>query len=156
MASKVKAFTISIAIPLIVGAVAAFISRSGMADFGLLKQPPLTPPKIVFPIVWTILFILMGISSYLIKHSNYNPAIVDNALTSYGVQLGVNFFWPIFFFKFGWYLFSFIWLLLLLVLIIVTTSAFYKISRLAAYLMLPYIAWVMFAGYLNLGIYFLN
>jgi tryptophan-rich sensory protein len=156
MASKVKAFTISIAIPLIVGAVAAFISRSGMADFGLLNQPPLTPPKIVFPIVWTILFILMGISSYLIKYSHYEPAIVDNALTSYGVQLGVNFFWPIFFFKFGWYLFSFIWLLLLLALIIITSSAFYKISKLAAYLMLPYIAWVMFAGYLNLGIYLLN
>jgi tryptophan-rich sensory protein len=156
MASKAKSFIISIAIPLIVGAAAAFISRSGMADFSLLNQPPLTPPKIVFPIVWTILFILMGISSYLIKNSNYEPAIVDNALTSYGIQLGVNFFWPIFFFKFGWYLFSFIWLLLLLVLIIVTTSAFYKISKLATYLMLPYIVWVMFAGYLNLGIYLLN
>jgi tryptophan-rich sensory protein len=102
------------------------------------------------------LFILMGTASYLIKLSDSNAKAVDNALTLYVIQLTVNFLWPIFFFKLGLYLFSFIWLLLLLVLIIATAVAFYKISKPAAYLMLPYIAWVMFAGYLNLGIYLLN
>ncbi|MBR1442660.1 MAG: tryptophan-rich sensory protein, partial [Firmicutes bacterium] len=111
MSSKTKNLIINIAIPLFVGAVSAFISRDGMQNFENIAKPPFSPPAILFPIVWTVLFILMGIASYLVSSSKSHLS-PDNALTVYYIQLGVNFFWSIFFFKFGLYLFSFFWLIL--------------------------------------------
>ena len=151
-----KSLIIAIAIPLLVGAISGFISSNSMEQFGQLNQPPLAPPGFLFPIVWTILYVLMGIASYLVFSSNKKQEDVKDALTVYALQLAVNFFWPIFFFNLEWYLFSFFWLILLWVLILYTILLFYQISKPAAYLMVPYLLWVTFAGYLNLGIYVLN
>lgn len=156
MRIDVKKLLICIAIPLLVGIVSGLISRSGMETFNQITKPPLSPPAILFPIVWSILYTLMGIASYLIVVSDADKTLKDNALTSYGLQLIVNFFWSIFFFNFGWYLFSFLWLVLLWVLILNCIFLFYGINKTAAYLMIPYLLWVTFAGYLNLAIYFLN
>ena len=145
-----------IALPLLVGTISAFLTRSAMSTFDMLILPPLSPPGWLFPVVWTCLYILMGIASYLIYTSNADEQKISRALTVYGYQLTANFLWPIFFFHFEWYLFSFVWIVLLFFLILVTTVRFYRISKPAAYLMIPYLVWVAFAGYLNFGIWWLN
>jgi len=127
-----------------------------MEAFQRLNQPPLSPPGWLFPVVWTILFLLMGIASYLVFTSKESRDAVNTALLVYGIQLVVNFFWSIFFFNFGAYLFSFFWLILLWVLILAVLLLFGRISKAAGYLMLPYLLWVSFAGYLNLAIYLIN
>ena len=151
-----KPLLICVAIPLAVGGLAALLSREGMNVFASLEKPPLSPPGGLFPVVWTILYVLMGIASYLVFTSGADRKTVGAALRVYGFQLAVNFLWPIFFFNFGWYLFSFVWLLLLLLLILVTFARFWKISVPAACLLIPYLIWVVFAGYLNLGVALLN
>lgn len=145
-----------IGIPLVVGGVAAFLSHGGMSMFATLKQPPLSPPGWLFPVVWTILYVLMGIASYLVWTSAAEESIIADAIVLYCYQLTVNFLWPIFFFDFGWYLFSFFWLLLLWLLVYLNFRTFYNISKAAGYLLLPYLVWVTFAGYLNLGVWLLN
>ncbi len=146
----------SIAIPLAVGGLSAFLSGGGMQTFESITKPPLSPPGWLFPVVWTILYTLMGIASYLVYQAEASVASKEKALAIYGYQLLVNFLWPIFFFDFGWYLFSFFWLLLLWVLVFWMIRLFYDISKTAAYLMMPYLIWLTFAGYLNLGIWILN
>lgn len=145
-----------IAIPLLMGGLSAFISGGGMQAFGMLTQPPLSPPGRLFPVVWTILYIMMGIASWLVWTSDINKQDIFYALMVYGRQLFVNFFWPIFFFRLNWYLFAFVWLLLLWGLILANILVFYPIRKTAAYLLIPYLVWVTFAGYLNLGIWYLN
>ncbi|MBE6729339.1 MAG: tryptophan-rich sensory protein [Ruminococcaceae bacterium] len=144
-----------IAVPLVVGAISGFISMSGMEEFKALIKPPLSPPPILFPIVWSILFILMGIASYLVYTSEKSDK-VSVALVFYAIQLIFNFFWSIIFFNGQAYLFAFIWLVVLWLLILITTILFYQISKPAGYLMVPYLIWVAFAGYLNFAIYLLN
>lgn len=143
-------------IPLSVGAVSGVISGGGMDSFSEMVKPPLSPPGWLFPIVWTILFIFMGISSYLVASADVDPMQKRVALIFYGIQLFFNFFWSIIFFNLEWYLFAFIWLAILWSLILATTVLFWRISKTAGYLMLPYLAWVTFAGYLNFAIYLLN
>lgn len=150
-----KKLIINIAIPLGVGALSALISMGGMDSFASLNKPPLSPPGWLFPVVWSILYILMGISSYLITESG-KPARSKTALTVYGIQLFFNFMWSIIFFNFEAYLFAFIWLLALLALVIINAILFYRIDRRAGLLFIPYIIWVIFAGYLNFGIFLLN
>lgn len=150
-----KKLIICIAIPLLVGGLAALITMGSMESFALLNKPPLSPPGWLFPVVWTILYTLMGIASYLVYTSG-QPYRSKTALTVYGVQLFFNFFWSIIFFNLEMYLFAFIWLVVLWLLILVTTVLFYRIEKSAGYLMIPYLIWVTFAGYLNLGIYILN
>ncbi len=145
-----------IAIPLLVGAAAAFLSGGGMEAFGTVNKPPLSPPGWLFPIVWTILYTLMGIASYLIITSEGTKEEINRALKIYAYQLVVNFLWPTFFFNFRWYFFSFLWLILLWILIVIMIREFSKISKTASYLLIPYLLWVTFAGYLNLGIWWLN
>ena len=145
-----------ILIPLSVGAVSGIISGSGMDSFEIMVKPALSPPSWLFPIVWTLLFILMGIASYLVFTSNADKVDIVRALAFYGVQLFFNFFWSIIFFNFEWYLVAFIWLVVLWILIVITAVLFYRISKSAGYLMIPYILWVAFAGYLNFAIYLLN
>lgn len=124
-----------------------------METFQSLNKPALSPPGWLFPVVWTVLYILMGIASYLVLTSGQpNRA----ALTVYGIQLVFNFFWSIIFFNLESYLFAFIWLVFLWILIFTTMILFYRISKLAGYLLLPYLLWVTFAGYLNFCIYLLN
>ena len=145
-----------IAIPLAVGGLAGLLSGGGMKAFESLNKPPLSPPGWLFPIVWTVLYILMGISSYLIFNSDTDSVKKNNALSIYWYQLLVNFLWPIFFFNFQWYLFAFVWLILLWLLIWIMIKHFREISPVAAFLNIPYLIWVTFAGYLNLGIWWLN
>ena len=156
MQEKLKNLLLCIAIPVLTGSLSGFLTRGSMQVFRQLNKPPLSPPGAVFPIVWTILYILMGIASYLVFSSGAGQGDIRNALSVYGLQLAVNFIWPLFFFNLGWYFFSFVWLVLLWLLILITIRLFYHISRPAAYLLLPYLLWVTFAGYLNLGIAILN
>jgi len=156
MNTKIKPLLISISIPLLVGGLSAFLTRNSMETFTQLNKPPLSPPGILFPIVWTILYFLMGLASYLILTSNSPAGQIKEALFVYALQLGINFFWSIFFFNNEWYLFSFFWLVLLWIFILRTIQLFLPISKTAGYLMIPYLIWVTFAGYLNLGIWWLN
>ncbi len=156
MKLKRRELLVCIAIPLAAGGVSAWLSREGMSAFEALNKPPLSPPGWLFPAVWTILFVLMGLASYLVLTSDQPRQTVRRALRLYGIQLGVNFFWPIFFFNLSLYLFSFLWLILLWILILAAIERFYQISQTAGYLMVPYFLWVTFAGYLNLGVYLLN
>ena len=151
-----KLLLICIAIPQAVGGLSALFSRGSMEVFSALNKPPLSPPGWLFPVVWTLLYTLMGIASYLVVASNSSKQTIRKALLPYGIQLAVHFFWPIFFFNYSRYLFSFVWLVLLLVLIVWTMVRFYPISKAAGELLLPYLLWVIFAGYLNLGTYLLN
>ena len=151
---KTKPLIINLLISLGVGGLSALLTADSMKIYSCLIQPPLAPPPWLFPIVWTVLFLLMGISSYLIWVSD--SALRESVLTVYAIQLAVNFFWPIIFFGLEKYLFAFFWLISLIVLVIVMIVLFYKIKPSAAYLQLPYLAWLLFAAYLNLAIYLLN
>lgn len=153
---SIKSFIIAIVVPLAVGGLSAFITRGNMSDFELLNKPPLTPPAILFPIVWTILYILMGIASYFVYVSDSTREAKKTALTVYGIQLGFNFFWSILFFNFKLYFISFVWLFVMWLLILMTILIFYAIDKRSAYLMIPYILWVTFAGYLNFYIFLAN
>lgn len=152
--SKFKTLILCILIPLLTGILSALISNESMQVFSQINKPPLSPPGFLFPIVWTILYILMGIASYIVVISNDHRT--DSALRVYGLQLFFNFFWSIFFFNLEWYLFSFLWLIVLWLLILLTIIRFSQINKTAGLLMIPYLLWVSFAGYLNLGIYLLN
>lgn len=156
MKENTKLLIKSLALPLLTGAVAGLLTRNAMQDFEVLIKPPLSPPGWLFPVVWTILYALMGYSAYLIQTSSADAEEKSDALMLYHYQLIVNFLWSIFFFNFGWYLFSLVWLLLLWVLIILMIRSFSQISKTAAYLNIPYLLWVTFAAYLNAGIWWLN
>lgn len=151
-----KLLIICIAIPLLVGGLSALISNSAMDDFMKLDQPPLSPPSWLFPVVWTILYTLMGVSLYLVLVSDAEQRVISTSITLFTIQLIFNFFWSIWFFNFGLFFFAFAWILALLVLIIAMVVVFSRASKLAAYLNIPYILWVAFATYLNLGIALLN
>lgn len=156
MKIKWKPFIISLAIPLGVGVLAGILSGGGIRAYPQLNQPPLSPPGWVFPIVWTALYLLMGYASYRVYTVGADKLQKRNALILYGIQLFLNFLWPLVFFGLGWYLTAF-WLLLLLWLaIFLTIRTFSAIDERAGDLLLPYILWVSFAGYLNLGVYLLN
>jgi len=122
--------------------------------FASLVSPPLAPPAVLFPIVWTILYTLMAVSITLVISKNGSKS--EDAAKIYYLQLIVNFIWPILFFSFGFLTFSFVWLLLLIALVVVMIVRFYRVSPLAAYLQLPYLVWLLFAAYLNLGYVVLN
>lgn len=156
MKGRIKLLILCILIPLAVGGLSALLTGQQMQAFGALQKPPLSPPGWLFPVVWTILFILMGIASYLVLTAEADPTDRKTALWFYGAQLAFNFLWSIFFFRFDLYLFSFFWLLALWLLILVTMLEFYRIRKAAGWLMVPYLIWVTFAAYLNLGIVLLN
>ena len=157
MWNKIKPYVISIAIALGVGGLSAWLTRGSMDIYERINMPPLSPPGWLFPVVWSILFTLMGISSarvYVVgKRENID---VSTALKVYAIQLAVNFLWSIIFFNLEAFLFAFIWLLLLWVLIIVIIKLFYDVSPVAGLLQIPYLLWVTFAAYLNFMIFVLN
>ena len=150
-----KQLLIALAIPLAVGGLGALLS-GGMDTYQTLNQPPLSPPGWVFPIVWSILYLLMGYASYRVLESGAPKEEIRNALILYGLQLAANFIWPLLFFGGGWFLAAFLWLIVLWVLIFLTIRAFSQIDETAGNLLIPYILWVSFAAYLNFGIYLLN
>lgn len=145
---------INIAIPLAIGGLSGLFISGSTDVYNSLILPPLAPPSILFPIVWTIMYVLMGIASYLVVSSSGTDKKL--ALILYGSQLIVNFFWSIIFFNAQNYLFAFLWLILLAGLIIFTIVSFYKINKKTIWFLLPYLIWVIFAGYLNYAIYVLN
>ena len=156
MKFNLKLFIVFLGLPLFVGGLAGLITNNSMTIFQTLNQPPLSPPGFIFPIVWTILYVLMGIASYLVLSSENNTKLVTTSLKFYLAQLGVNFIWPILFFSFELYLFSFIWILFLIFLVIRTTVLFAQISKPSVYFMIPYLIWLVFAAYLNLAVYLFN
>lgn len=139
-----------ILVPLVAGAVAGMISGSGMAAYEQMAKPPLSPPGWVFPVAWTILYILMGIAVCLVAKS-YDPDSQE-ALRAFWVQLIVNVIWPILFFGLGLCGLAFGWLVLLWVLVFRLWKQFKSIDKRAGYLLVPYLLWLTFAGYLNLSI----
>lgn len=142
----------NILIPVILGGIVGLIISMFM-DYNELNKPPLSPPDFIFGIVWTILYVLMGISYGILDYKNL---IDTNTKNIYYLQLFVNLLWPIAFFVFKWRLFAFIWLLLLVALIIKMIIEFYQKDKIAAYLQIPYLLWSIFASYLNIGVYLLN
>ncbi len=155
---KVNKITLAIciAIPLLVGGLAAFLTKDAMGIFEMVQQPPLSPPAWLFPVVWTILYTIMGVSSYWILNSDAEQEGIQNAIQIYGWQLLINFLWPTFFFNFQWFLFSFFWLVLLWLMVFLMIWKFKDISRIAAIMNIPYLIWLTFAGYLNFAIWLLN
>jgi tryptophan-rich sensory protein len=157
MKKQTRNFIVSVAISLGVGILSALLTRGNMNIYEEVSTPPLSPPSFLFPVVWTVLYVLMGISAAMVYNTRTSPlARRKEALTLYYVSLFFNFFWSIIFFNFRAFLFSFMWLLVLLALIVLTIVKYYKINRTAAYLQIPYAVWVTFAGYLNFGIWILN
>lgn len=148
-----SSFIIAVLIPAAVGTLSALFSGN-KTEYAGLNKPPLSPPGFIFPIVWTILYLLMGISSYMVDESD--SLNKGKALRIYAVQLFFNFFWSIFFFGFSQYFLAFLWLLVLIILIIKMIRRFYSINPLSAYLQIPYLLWCIFAAYLNFMIYRLN
>lgn len=142
----------NILIPVIAGGIVGLII-SGFMDYNTLNKPPLSPPEFLFGIVWTVLYILMGVSYSILDISN----MVDKKVNwIYYSQLVVNLIWPIIFFVLNAKLLSSIWIIFLVVLIIYMIIIFNKKNKLAGYLQIPYLIWSMFATYLNIGVYLLN
>ena len=152
MNKNVWTYIKAILVPLIVGGVVGIVI-SGAMDYNSLEKPPLAPPAIVFPIVWTIIYILMGISYGRLKVKELTNEKIDFI---YYTQLVINALWSIFFFVFKWRLFSFFWILLLIVFVIWMIIEFYKKDKVAGLLQIPYLLWILFASYLNLAFYILN
>jgi len=138
------------------GFLSALLSMSASTAYENFNKPFFSPPGWVFPIVWTILFFLMAVAAYRIWMTGKSGGDVTKALVLYIIQLFLNFLWSIIFFRFRLYAIAFLELLLLLVYILLATFEFYRIDKIAAYLMIPYIAWVSFAGVLNYTIWMLN
>ena len=151
-----KPYIISAGIALGVGALSGLLSMDAMEDYAQqITKPPLSPPGWLFPVVWTILYTIMGISAarvWLAKDS----AARSKGLNLYVTQLIVNFFWSLIFFNAQAFGFAVIWLLLLWALVLLMILQFYKADRLAALLQIPYLIWLTFAAYLSIGVWYLN
>lgn len=150
-----KKIWLFLGLPLAVGGLAALLS-GGMSNYGNLVQPPLSPPGWVFPVVWSLLYLAMGYASWRVYSRGEDPGTVRTGLIAYGVQLFLNFLWPILFFRFEAFLAAFVLLIALWIAIVITMLQFYKSNERAGDLLIPYLLWVTFAGYLNLGVYLLN
>lgn len=158
---KVAAAILCILAPLIVGGVSALMTMNSMSKFGEMEQPPLSPPAWLFPVAWTILYVLMGLASYLIFMGGLNgnkrqKKMATAALVIYGIQLAFNFVWSPLFFNLEWYWFAFGWLVAMWLMIIALMILAGKVSKGAVWCLLPYILWCTFAAYLNIGIAILN
>lgn len=151
---KLKPLLASLVISLGMGGLSALLTQNAMEQYGGLRQPPLSPPGWLFPAVWFVLFVLMGVAAYLVWMRDSTGR--NGALILYGAQLVFNFFWTLIFFNLQNYALAFFWLLALWLLILLTTLQFFKETTAAGWLLVPYLAWVAFAGYLNAGVWLLN
>ena len=142
-----KRLIMYILIPLILGAVVGFLSGSS-DGYKEMITPSFAPPGILFPIVWSILYILMGVSRYMIYDKD--------AIRIYNIQLVVNLLWSFVFFTFKLYLLSFIWIIVLIVLVIIMIRKFYLINKISGLIQIPYVLWLVFASILSYSIYILN
>ncbi len=157
MWNKIKYYVYSIIVTLAVGGLSAFFTSGNRDVYESTATPPLSPPSWVFPVVWTILYVLMAISfARVFVKRKHEPRMRRNAVNIYALNLFFNFFWSIIFFDFNAYLLAFIWLLLLWLIIFVMLLNFYRTDKISGLLLVPYLVWVTFAGYLNLGVFVLN
>lgn len=149
---KILEFIKAILIPVIVGGIVGFLI-SNFIDYDIINKPPLSPSGAIFPIIWTILYILMGVSYGILKTKD----LINNEINLiYYTQLLVNVTWPIVFFVFKWRFISILWIILLLILVIYMTIKFYRKNKIAGLIQIPYILWTIFATYLTIGVYILN
>lgn len=148
-----KKLIIITVITFVVGTFFSFFTMNSMDTFKDLSKP-INVPGVLFPIVWSILYLLMSISCYLIVQSNDKDK--KEGIILYAIQLVINSLWTLIFFGFGAYLLSFIWIIILLIVVIIMLAKFYNINRAAMYINIPYVLWLLFAAYLNLGTYLLN
>ena len=151
-----KTLLLCLALPLAVGLLASLLTLGGMRDYGEMLKPPLSPPGWVFPAVWTLLYLLMGLASWLITGAAVTEDMKQMALSLYAVSLAANFLWPLVFFGLGRYWLALCWLAVLLILVVLTWRQFRRLDRRAGALLVPYILWLCFAAYLNLGAAILN
>lgn len=148
---------ISIGLPLLIGGISSLIIPNMSSIYKSLNKPFFTPPPIVFPIVWTILYILMGIASYMVYIKKFKSVDVSSAMFVYLIQLLLNFLWTIIFFGFRLYGLAFLELFILIIFVILTIKRFYdKAGKKAALLMFPYLIWLIYAAVLNFFIWMLN
>ena len=152
-----KKYILFIVLSLGVGGLSALLTRGNMNLYSEITRPPLSPPSILFPIVWTVLYILMGVGAAMAwNNRSHNLSAARDAIRIFALQLAINFLWSLIFFNLRAFFFAFIWLILLWMLIVLMISRFSLLSVTAGKLQIPYLIWVTFAGYLNLAIYFLN
>lgn len=149
----IKRLVINIIIPLGLGTLSGLLSSS-MNSLDGINQPTFAPAPVLFPIIWTILYILMGVSAYLIEKTNNEKK--EKALKTYYISLAINLLWSFIFFKFQLFLLSTLWIILLLYFVIKMIIEYFKIKKIASYLQFPYILWLIFALILNISIYLLN
>ena len=142
----------NVILPIILGGLVGLIISQFM-DYNTLQKPPLSPPGFIFGIVWSILYLLMGIAYGILVYKGKSDVAVSKI---YWTQLIVNLIWPILFFVFKLRLFSSVWIILLLILVIDMIIKFYKKDKIIGYSQIPYLLWIMFATYLNIGVYILN
>lgn len=153
---NLKKFLISIAIPLLVGGFSALITMGDMGIYKEINRPPLSPPSWLFPVAWTILYFLMGVSLYLVWNKPDTYADKRKAYLLFCLQLFLNFIWSPVFFTARSFLLAFIILVLLIITVAFMIAAFYEIDKRAGLLQIPYLIWLLFAAYLNMAIYILN
>lgn len=153
MKRKILPIIIAITIPILLGGIGGWLGNISTA-FDTLTKPILTPPAIVFPIVWTILYLLMGISSYLVYQSDAKEK--KNALILYAIQLLLNVTWTFVFFHLKWYVLGTLWILILLLIVAIMSYQFHKINKTAGLLQIPYIIWLIFALFLSYQMTLLN
>ena len=154
--SKIKTYLLWILLAEAVGGLAGWLTREDVKIYtDSIAQPPLSPPALVFPVAWTILYALMGIGAARVALAPDSPQR-SRALAVFGLQLGMNFLWSILFFKFQLFGLALVWLIALWCVILWMITAFSRVEQTAARLQIPYLVWVAFAGYLNLGVWVLN
>ncbi len=150
-----KKLLISLAIPLAAGGIGYFLSGNNTQIYESIIKPEFAPPGFIFPIAWSILYILMGVSYYLVVTSN-NTEVRKQSLNVYYTQLILNTLWPLIFFRFRLFLIGFLWVLVLIGLVFYMIYLFKKSNKVSGYLQIPYILWLIFAGALSFSIYRLN
>lgn len=150
--NKIKEYAKSILVPVLIGGIVGLLISPFM-DYNSLEKPFLSPPSIAFPIVWTILYILMGVSYGILKSNDLTNQEIDFI---YYLQLAFNALWSIVFFIFKWRLFAFLWIIVLDILVIFMIKKFYEKNKISGLLQIPYLLWILFASYLNLAVYILN
>ncbi len=153
--SKLKVYGVFLLITGAIGGLSALLTNMGMDSYKAAQKPPLTPPDIVFPIVWTILFTLMAVSAARVWLTD-NSRLRNHAMIVYFIQLFFNFFWSVLFFNFQAYGLAFVWIIGLWVLILLMIVRFYRADKIAGLLQIPYLLWVSFAAHLNFMVYQLN
>jgi len=154
--NKILKAVLTIAIPPVVGALSAFLIRNNVFIYDVLQKPPFALPNNLFSVVWGVLYLTIGVGLYLFTTAKVSADDRSYALTVFTFQLMLNFFWPILFFNYRMFLLAFLLLIVLFVFVAITVSAFYNAKKSAGIVLIPYLLFLVYAGYLNFGVWFLN